>query len=277
MQFTTGKVESPFHYDRDSLVDAWSRIHSIDQEPLPSAENLERASGVNAEDAGALSQTLLAAWVDFHNGDFQGAWEKGKAAGAAGGYVTGLALNSYGTYLAPEKDRADIFLQAANDARQAAESCPDSVNIEYAHALNIGRYSETVSITKAITSGAALTFKKSLDTCLTIQPGHVPSLLAQGALYAQVIDAVGELAARVSFGATRKKVFAVYEKALDAKTLDAKTPPVVYLEYAKNIRLLDSKKQSQVKGLLEQALNAPVLDPLDVFDQREASQLLKSL
>ena len=285
MQFVTGRVEAPIDYDLDSLRAAWSQIHSIDQEPAPSPERLsllisaakahplEAVTGQYGDDLDALSDALWAAWLAFHNGEFQLAYDAGVNLGAVGAYVSSLALNTYATYLAPKQDQADIYMTAANRAREAAKVLPVEVNIEYAHAFNLGRYAETVSIAKAMSSGAGLAFKKSLETCLEINNQHVPSLLAQGALFAQVIDAIGELAARMSLGATRKKVLAVFEQAVNRPAL----PPVVYLEYAKHVLLLERNAKAKAEQLLSKALAAPVYDPLDVFDKAEARALLESL
>lgn len=277
-----GQVSEPFDYDPESLAAIWHKIHSIDCEPLPTADHLQQilahqnllqASPVYGKDYAALSDALMAAWTAFHNGCFLQAYEMGKACGPVGAYVALLALNSYAGYLAPDDEKAQLFHDAAQQAKQATSILPEAINIEYAHALNLGRYCESVSISKAITSGAAPAFKKSLDRCLALDNQHTPSLLAQGALFAQVIDAIGELGARVSFGATRKKVLTVFDLA----TQVAAPPPVVFLEYAKYLYLLDRKSRTKVKSLLQQALDAPVLDPLDQFDQAEAQRLLQSL
>ncbi|MCG8669593.1 MAG: hypothetical protein MI867_09290 [Pseudomonadales bacterium] len=282
LNFQVDKVESPFEYDAQSILDAWPQVHSIDQEPLPCANTLDAllngsdlsvTSPSFGDDTEALSEHLMSGWVDFHNGDFQGAYEKAVHCGPAATYLALMALNTYASYLAPEKERADLLLAATEEAKKAIALFPGVVNIEYAYAINIGRYSETVSIAKAITTGAALNFKKSLDTCLSISPKHVPSLLALGALHAQAIDAIGELAARMSFGATKKKVFKTYEEA----TKLPNPPPVIFVEYAKNTLLLEKKNKGMVERLLKQALAAPVLDPLDAFDQQEAVELLETL
>lgn len=282
LAFNVARVESPFDYNSDSIVDVWSQVHSIDKEPLPTAKGLKQllkgasidaASPTYGDDFEALAAAIIDGWVDFHNGDFQGAFDKAEACGPAASYLALLALNTYAGYLAPESKQADLFYGAAEKAKDAILMFPKVVNIEYAYALNIGRYTESISIAKALSSGAALSFKKSLDKCLSIQPNHVPSLLAQGALHAQTIDAIGELAARMSFGATKKKVFNVYESASQIDN----PPPVIFLEYAKNIQLLEKNNKGKVERLLKQALAAPVLDPLDAFDQKEAAELLNAL
>ncbi|MDX1692748.1 MAG: hypothetical protein R3208_03215 [Ketobacteraceae bacterium] len=284
MQSVSPDVPHAFNYDKASLTSIWGRMHSIDQEPLPTAEalaarlsrpgvDLQQASPAYGDDYAGLSDAILSAWVDFHNGAFRDAFETGKRCGPIACYVTYLAQNSYASYVAQPEEQAELFLEAAEGAKAAAACIPGDINSEYVYALNIGRYLESVSIARAISSGVAPAFKKSLEHCLALKPGHVPSLLAQGALFTQVIDAIGELAARVSFGATRKKVIAAYEQALQSPT----PPPVVYLEYARNLRSLDPKNKARAQALLQQALELPVLDPLDVYDQRDARALLAEL
>ena len=284
MQADDPNQNTTFNYDRESLPPIWERMHGIDQEPLPTPQvldallkrpgvRLEQVSPEYGDDVEGLSDALLDAWVAFHNGDYEGAAQQGRACGAVAGYVTYLAENSYASYRAPETERTELFLKAASGARECADVLPGEINIEYIYAMNMGRYTEGISTAKAVSSGAAKSFKQSLETCLEIRPDHIPSLIAQGAFYAQVISGIGELAAKVSFGATRKKVYGVFEKALEMPSPLA----VVYLEYAKNRLLLEPKKRKEAITLLEQAIVAPVLDPLDVFDQQEARALLRQL
>lgn len=282
LSFTAQKYDSQFDYTQQSLAEIWGRVHSIDQEPWPTVDGLKmmlldkpiaQVSPHFKDDFESLANTFQQGWVDFHNGDFQGAFENAEKCGPVAAYLSLLAVNTYACYLAPKKDRESLYFEAAEKAKQAIELFPDQVNIEYGYALNIGRYSEEVSIAKALSSGAALSFKKSIEKCLALQSGHMPSLLALATLHAQAIDAIGELAARMTFGATRKKVLAVYQ---EAAKMD-KPAPLIYVEYGKNILLLDKKNKRLAEKMLTLALDAEVLDPLDILDQKEAEKLLANL
>lgn len=282
LSFTAQKLDSQFNYSKDSLADLWSRVHSIDKEPWPTADRLkvllagrpiEAASPHFKDDFDSLAECFQQAWVDFHNGDFQAAFENAERCGPVAAYASLLAVNTYACYLAPQSDREKLYAEAAERAKQAIQLFPNEVNIEYAYALNIGRYSEEVSMAKALSSGAAISFKKSIEKCLGMQPNHLPSLLALATLHAQAIDAIGELAARMTFGATRKKVLSVYEEAVKMD----KPAPLIYVEYGKNILLLDKKNKRLAEKMLRLALEVEVLDPLDILDQKEAEKLLANL
>jgi hypothetical protein len=86
-------------YDSTLLQGQWSRLHTGDAEPWP-----ERAD-------------VLAAWVLFHNGEFQRAAMEGLALGDAGLNVANKATCIYANYLEPrEHARQQLLLDAASRA-----------------------------------------------------------------------------------------------------------------------------------------------------------------
>jgi hypothetical protein len=54
--------------------------------------------------------------------------------------------------------------------------------------------------------------------------------------------------------------------------------PVIFLEHAKGLKKLNARSyRKDIVALLQHALQAPALDTLDRYDQREAQQLLNQL
>ena len=133
-------------YDAASLKKQWARLHAGDTEPLP-------------KDA-----AVLQAWVHFHNGDFQKASEAGLEAGGAGITAANKATAIYATYLEKkEKTRLDLFLQVAEQAEAQAAEDPKNANAWYWHAYALGRYSQGISVAKALAQGLGGKKKKEKE------------------------------------------------------------------------------------------------------------------
>lgn len=265
-----------FDFTLASLEAVWPQLHSIDGEPFPSVDRVSRSlkeTGSASNSTGdpikseqtteALTTQLQHAWLAFHQGRFDEAYQLGCSLGPLGSYVAHLAVNVYGVAFVAEENRAAFFQQAITELEREFPNLPQEANFHYVHALHLGRYSESISTAKAVSGGSLMAFKRSVEHCLVLEPGHIPSKLAYAALMAEAIGAVGEFAAKLTFGATKQKVLACYEETLALNN----PPPVVYLEFAKGLILLDKKKQRErIVNLLRQALEAPVLDALDRID-----------
>jgi hypothetical protein len=70
-----------YEFDAASVKKNWARLHAGDSEPLPA------------------DARVLAAWVLFHNGEFQKAAEAGLKVGGAGVTVANKATCIYANYL----------------------------------------------------------------------------------------------------------------------------------------------------------------------------------
>ena len=97
---------SAFVYTPATLKKHWARLHAGDAEPFP-------------KDA-----DVVQAWIHFHAGDFQAAYDAGLAAGGAGITVANKAQGIYANYLEKkEKVKLEMFLEIAEraEAQQAEE------------------------------------------------------------------------------------------------------------------------------------------------------------
>ena len=142
-----------YQFDAASLKKQWARLHAGDAEPLP-------------KDA-----AVLQAWAHFHNGDFQQAAEAGLEAGGAGITAANKATAIYATYLEKkEKTRLDLFLQVAEQAEAQAAQDPKNANAWYWHAYALGRYSQGISVAKALAQGLGGKIKESLEKAIALAP-----------------------------------------------------------------------------------------------------------
>ncbi len=233
-----------FRFDAAGVARNWTRLHAGDAEPLP-------------KDPAALQ-----AWVLFHNGEFQQAMEAGLAAGPAGVTVANKAACIYANYLEKkEKVRLDLFLEATQRAEQQAVADPQNPNAWYWQAYALGRYSQGISVAKALAQGLGSKIKESLERTITLQPRHADAYIALGAFHAEVIDKVGTLIGGMTYGAKREIGLKMFQEAIKIHP----SSPIALIEYANGLVMLEGdKKMKEATRLYEQAA---ALSPLDAMER----------
>jgi tetratricopeptide (TPR) repeat protein len=229
-----------FDYDADSLTREWARLHGGDAEPLPA------------------DPKVLAAWVLFHKGEFERAAQAGLAAGGAGITVANKATSMYANYLeSREKARLDLFLQAAQRAEQQAAAEPDNPNAWYWYAYATGRYSQGISVAKALAQGLGGKVKDALERTIRLQPRHADAHAALGTFHAEVIDKVGSLIGGMTYGAKKEAGLRMFQEALRLNPRSA----VALVEYANGLVMLEGDRMFEQSTRLYQ--QAAALEPLD--------------
>ncbi len=233
-----------FSHDAGSVTRAWARLHAGDAEPLPA------------------DPRVLQAWVLFHNGHFQRAFEAGLAAGGAGVTVANKAGCIYANYLEKnEKVRHDLFLQAADRAALQAGAEPSNANAFYWQAYALGRYSQGISVAKALAQGYGGKVKDALEQAIRLQPRHADAHVALGAFHAEVIDKVGTLIGGMTYGAKKEAGLRMFQEALRIHPHS----PVALIEYANGLVMLEGEdRMEEATRLYEQAA---ALQPLDAMER----------
>ncbi len=227
-----------------SLKKAWAQLHVGDGEPLP-------------KDA-----AVLQAWVLFHNGDYQKACEAGLQAGGAGITVANKATCMYATYLeTKENTRLELFMQAAEraHAQQAAE--PNNPNAWYWQAYALGRYSQGISVAKALAQGMGSKVKAALEQTIALAPDHADAHVALAAFHAEVIDNVGALIGGMTYGAKKDQGLKLFKEAMRLNPRSA----ITCVEYANGLVMLEGDKR--MKEATELYEKAAATQPLDATEQ----------
>ena len=179
-------ADTAYVYDGAALKKHWARLHRGDCEPFP-AESA-------AQDA----------WRSFHAGDFQRAVEIGCGAGGDAVNAAAKAQSIYANYIDKvEKSRLALFEEAATWADERRRAAAGDANAHYLYAYALGRYSQGISVTKALAQGFGGKIKDALTKALKLAPGHADAHAAYGAYQAEVIDKVGGLVAGMTYGAKR--------------------------------------------------------------------------
>ncbi len=238
-----------YRHDPAALKTRWARLHAGDQEPWPKDEN------------------VLAAWALFHAGDFQKACEAGlktaESGHSAGLTVANKAQSIYANYLEKsEKTRLAMFLEVAERAalQQAAE--PKNANAFYWQAYAIGRYSQGISVAKALTQGLGSKVKTALETTIRLAPKHADAHIALGTFHAEVIDKVGKLLGRTQ-GADTATGLAMFRRALELNPTSA----IARIEYANGLVMLEGdKRMKEAEALYAEAAAGQPMDAMERLD-----------
>ena len=239
-----------YDYPGKALRKAWPELHRGDCEPWPDDPDLQEA------------------WRCFHRGDFQQAVEIADSVGLAGHAVANKATGVYATYLEPDaKRQIDCFKAAIARAEQAVEAFPDDPNSHYFHAFNLGRYSQSISVVKALRQGVGGKIHASLVHTLELQPAHAEAHTALGMYHAEIIDKVGKLIGGMTYGASEREALEHFRRALEL------TPraPIARIEYGNGLYLLyGDNRLGEVSDLYVQATETQPLDAMERLDVESA-------
>lgn len=267
----------PFHYAGAKLKSHWGRLHLGDCEPFPDEATLEQLIETHPalKPEGSLkttAKTLQDAWRAYHEGDFGKAVEKGVSVGRLGYNVANKAVNIYATYLEKDHDRrSNELLQVVRRAEDLQEHAPTIPNGWYLHAQALGRYSQALSVAKALAEGTGTKVKDSLEETLKLEPKHADANVALGLYHALVIQKLGSMVGSLTYGASKEAALAHFDKALKLNPDSA----ISRIEYANGLVMMYGKsKLQQATGLYEKAAACEAADAMECLDIELAKEEL---
>ena len=273
--------QKPFSFAGPALKKSWGRLHAGDLEPYPEPASLAALAGTKASgavpgfkgDYEQLASRLEEAWRAFHRGDFQVACEEGARLGPLGAQVANKAAAVYCTYLEEDDKRAVRLLgEAARRGEEACRKLPGSANAWYFLAFALGRYAQRISVLKALGEGIGTKVQKALSTAIELEPRHADAHIAMGAYHAEIIDKVGALAGRLTYGADRSVAIKHFEKAIKLNPDAA----VAYMEYANGLLMLEGdKKRAEAVKLYRKAAGSKPADAMERLDVEQAKAELE--
>ena len=248
-------ADKAYVYDGVALKKQWDRLHRGDCEPYPKDER------------------ALAAWRLYHAGEFQNAVEAGTAAGGAGITAAIKAQAIYANYCEKqEKAKLALFEEAAEWASSRRTAAPKDANAHYLYAYALGRYSQGISVAKALAQGFGGKIKDALATALKLAPSHADAHTAYGAYQAEVINKVGGLVAGMTYGAKKDSALEHYQKAMKLNPDSA----IARIEYANGLILLFAKERlDEATKLYEQAAKCKPADAMERLDVELAKSELE--
>jgi tetratricopeptide (TPR) repeat protein len=233
-----------YAFNASSLKKCWSRLHASDREPYPQESQ------------------VVHAWLLFHHGEFQQAAQAGLKAGGAGITVANKATSIYANHLEPEESvRLALFWQVAERAAAQAELEPDNVNAWFWQAYALGRYSEGISVAKALAQGLGSRVRDTLEKTIRLEPRHADAHIALGAFHAEVIDKVGSLIGCMTYGAKKETGMKLYQNALALNPDSA----FAMTEYANALVMMEGDKRLPEAAAWYQ--KAAACQPLDATER----------
>jgi tetratricopeptide (TPR) repeat protein len=268
-----------FAYPGDTLRKAWTKLHAGDCEPFPDdkrAAGLLKAAGRTAPkglDAPALAIALQEAWRAFHRGDFKAAFDAGDRLGPIGASVAIKAMGIHATYLVDdEAEKLRRFELAATLAEAAIKALPDDANSHYRHAFALGRYSQGLSIAKALKQGIAGKVRASLDAALELAPKHAEAHTALALYHAEIIGKIGAMIGGLTYGAKASEAESHIKTALKL-TPDS---PIAHIEHGNVLMLLRGDKgEDAAAAAYEKAANLKPNDAMEALDAAYARAQLE--
>jgi hypothetical protein len=243
-----------YRYDAATLKKQWARLHLGDAEPWPKDEAVQ------------------AAWALFHAGEFQKAYEAGLKAGGAGLTVANKAQAIYANYLEKsEKNKLAMFMEVAERAAAQQAEEPKNANAHYWQAYALGRYSQGISVAKALAQGLGSKVKTALETTIQLAPKHADAHIALGAFHAEVIDKVGKLLGKTQ-GADAGTGLKLYKEALKLNPGSA----IAMVEYANGLVMLEGdKRMAEAEKLYADAAACKPMDAMERLDVEMAKAELE--
>ena len=237
---------SEYVYEGAALKKHWGRLHRSDCEPFP-------------KDAAAQD-----AWRAFHAGEFQRAVEAGRDASGTAVNAAVKAQTVYANYIDKVvQSRLALFEEAAAWADERRAAAPNDANAHYLYAFALGRYSQGISVAKALAQGFGGKIKDALTRALKLAPAHADAHAAFGAYQAEVINKVGALVAGMTYGAKKDSALEHYQQALKLNPDSA----ISRIEYANGlIMLFDKARLDEATKLYEQAARCEPMDAMERLD-----------
>ena len=266
-----------YAYAGDALKKAWPKLHAGDCEPFPDAKRaaaLSKAAGKAAPklDSDALADALQDAWRAFHRGDFKAAFDAGEKLGAVGASVAVKAIGIHATYLVDdEAEQLKRYEQAAKLAEAAVKALPDEANSHYRHAFALGRYSQGLSIAKALKLGIAGKVRVSLDAALELEPKHAEAHTALALYHAEIINKIGAMIGGLTYGAKAAEA----EKHIREAVKLTPASPIAHIEHGNVLLLLDeARNEDAAAEAYERAARCKPLDAMEALDAAWAADQL---
>jgi hypothetical protein len=233
-----------YGYPGEALRKNWDRLHQGDREPFPKEKSVQEA------------------WRHFHAGEFADAVAAGLAAGGAGVTAANKAQAIYANALEP-KDAAKIalFEEVMKRAEAQAKAEPKNANAHYLYAYAAGRYSQRISVAKALAQGYGGKIRTALEAAIKLEPRHADAHIAMGAYHAEIIDKVGAMVGGLTYGASRDKGEDHFRKALKL----VPDSPIAHIEMANGLVMMHGKKMVAEAGKLYS--RAAELEPRDAMEK----------
>lgn len=161
--------------------------------------------------------------------------------------------------------RLDLYLEVAERAEKRVDVQPEIANGHYWQAYALARYGQGISVAKALALGLGAKIKSSLETTIRLEPKHADAHIALGLFHAEVIDKVGTLIGRITYGAKADTSLGLMAKGLEL----APKSPGALMEQANALLMLEGDERDAEAAELYQ--KATRIVPQDAAEYLEVA------
>lgn len=230
-------------FDASNLAEHWERLHI--------GQGLQPPTGALAE-----------AWALYHSGEFERAVEAALKLGREGSCLANQATAVYANYLEPrEAVRLALFRQVTERATAQVSTEPNNCQALFWQAYSLGRYSQGISVARALAQGLGSKVKGALERVIELQPSYPEAYVALAAFHAEVIDKVGALVGRMTYGVRAETAIQLFERGLQINPHSASA----LMEYARGLLMLyGDTRMAEATRLYEKAAG---LEPADARER----------
>ena len=241
-----------FDYNQEQLAENWDAVHMGDQLKYPLSEEGDKKTLKAQADA----------WLHFHNGDFQRAAEIGLELAEHGSVVLAKAVAAYCDYLCEDEDEVlNLLTETMDICEESATALPNCANAQFVNALIMGRYSQRISITKALSQGLGSKIKSYIELALELEPNHAEAHTGLALYHAEIIDKIGAMIGGLTYGAKKSIALEHFETSMEL----ASELPITLIEHANGLMLLGGKEKSAT-ALYQQASECNPIDAIQNCD-----------
>ena len=154
----------------------------------------------------------------------------------------------------------------------AGAKAPKDANAHYLYAFALGRYSQGISVAKALAQGFGGKIKDALATAIKLEPKHADAHIAYGAYQAEIIDKVGGIVAGMTYGAKKEAALEHFQKAQKLNPDSA----IARIEYANGLIMLFGKARiAEAEKLYQEAAACKPADAMERLDVERAKSELE--
>ena len=240
-----------YAYAGAALKKNWARLHLGDAEPWPQETPVQEA------------------WRAYHAGDFAKALELGLKAGGTGGTnAANKAAMIYANALETDDARKlAIFQEVAKRSEALQASAPDNANAWYYQAYALGRYSQGISVAKALAEGLGSKVRASLEKAIELEPKHADAHICLGTWHNEIINKMGAMVGGLTYGAKKDAGEGHFKAALKLNP----DSPIAMTEYADGmVMLFGRSRMKDAEKLYAQAAACTPADAMERLDVEAA-------
>lgn len=236
--------DKAYVYAGEALRKNWERLHRGDCEPWPKDPRVQEA------------------WRAYHRGDFAEAVALGLESGGAGITVANKARSIYANGVESKAAlRMELFQESMEQAEEQVACEPKNPNAHYQFAYAAGRYSQGISVAKALAQGLGGRIRAALEATLKLAPKHAEAHIAMGTYHAEVIDKVGALVGGFTYGAKKEAGEEHFRRALKLMPDSA----IAHVEFANGLVMMHGKKAVADASALY--MKAAAFEPRDAMER----------